>query len=803
MFDYQSLTKSDNEIYLKVPASSRPQEFILYDIVNNPQNSLNDLANNFDYKYLTLQKNQRTLVLIPFAKSLSDKQVKTIDFEFLTDSFKRMDAGHAYRDRGSNPEPFVLHNENKPLINAKKYVTEESSYFNSDKIKEGLESFVKTAEFKKIYEDKVQLRNFLHTLANDVYKKMYTQNDLDMILKILQPFVKNISKEYNVAYQEISNSTALRERTQPFGQYLKLYLTGDSKAQNIAEQLLSTLNEDFEPNSKLNLEVAGNLISQVYQPALLKNNGRDRDNVVIFNPLEGVWVHNEDTYNSLLMAVRPYSKAADLNTLISTFAAQARNKNAFIEPYHQSQHLLFLNTVLDVKTMITYDLNSNYVRNLHFTERTQIHINYDAQVNSPPDFPGKRRSDGGVWDPLNFFSAYCDNDPDKLDFLMFCLSLPLFAGHNFGVHLDIRGESRWGKTTLSEIYKALFPHQVFEIIYSKLNEQFGFTNYNPQTSVIWIRECNTEAAPLNDEYGVPVYDALADNQASLQVKSQSDLEIQNPPQVIIDGTAYVKAKDMSTGPAGRTFVFKLPMEDDPDVDNPIINLTNQAYANDISALLSDETVLQYLVNQMINAYRTELKLGQDNINRLWSLKLNFGGKSSDLALLPDFAQKWRKEMTQTQGGDIQEWFQEEFAKFFSDDPGHPTKMHDDLAYSFYRNEYEARHSMQDPNNQSLLPMSSFKKQFSNLLKEAGWEKVNAFEKNGRSKRQINNHLSNLNFKVQDYQDEGLKVPEEYTDANIDSDHPMPAYPLGRRVTGWYELIKEPDPNTTLTSDKNN
>lgn len=792
MFNYQSLTKpTSSGIYLKVPARSRKQDFALYKITDEPQTNLDVVDKNFDFRYLTLQKNSLTLILIPFENEIRSDQFENLEFEFLNDNFSKYMYGHSYRDRSSNIVPFELHHPKSDYVNAMKFVQDQQMYFDTEKIKEALAEYVKTEEFKDISIDPLKTRTFLHSLANDVYNSIYTQTDLDLILGILRPHIKKIGKEYKTAYSEIDQSSELRARTKPFGQYLKLYRTNHGQAKNIAQQMLSMMASDFEPNPKLDLSIAADLISQIYPPALIEGGGHDRDNVVIFNPLEGIWIHNEDLFYSLLTAIRPYSKQNELTTMIATFAAQARNKDSFIKPYNQSRYLPFKNIVLDVKTKLTYPLDHDLVKKLHFIERTQINLKYDPEVIAAPEFPGKlnnRNKNGNfTWDPWTFFMAYADNDPKKLNFFMFCLSLGLFSGHNFGVHVNIKGESRWGKTIISEVFKGLFPGKVFTKAFSTLNEQFGFTSYDPATSVIWIDECNSDAAPLNNEYGIQVYDSLANNQAHLQVKSKGDLQLNNPPQMFIDGTSFVKAKDMDTGPAGRTLVYKLPMEDDSK--NSITELIHQAYAKDIIELLQDEAVLQFLVNMMIEAYRTCLKLTSDNYDRLWSLKLNLGGHSSDTTLLPEFARDWRQEMAKTQGGDIQEWFEYDFMPYFSTDPNTPTKMHNALAYLFYANDYKTKYSRQDPHNQFMLAERNFSNQFKNLLKENGWERSEVREANGRKTRQSNKYLSKLNFAEQAYKDDGHQIPIEFTKENIDSDRPLSSYPLGMKVTGWYKIIK--------------
>lgn len=781
--DYTYLTSAP--IYIKVPAKSRLQEFVLYEITNNIQNELKNIE-QLPYIYLTLNHN-KTLVLFPFSHEIKSSQLDNVDFDFINENYKLYSYGHSYRSRSSNVK-FEIHDTNRDLLDPTDFIIDDDPHFDISKIKQGLKNHINSTEFTDMLNDPLATRQFFQSLANDAYKQIYTQSDIDTIIDLLKNNIPNAKDEYQTAYQDVIASASLRSKAQPFGQYLKLYQTDKNKHKNnnIAQQMLSMLDKNFEPNPKLELALAADLIAQIYPPHLINQDGKDKDNVVIFNPIEGVWTHNNDIFYALLTAIRPYSKETECATMIATFAAQARNKDNFINPYNRSQHLLFKNCALDIKDMKVYSLDDNFVKDLNFTERCQLNLNYDPEVTEPPEFPGKRSHDNGPWDPYNFFMAYADNDPEKLNFLMFGLSLGLFGGHNFGVHFSMKGESRWGKTTLNEIFKALYPNKVVDELYSKLNGQFGLTNFNAQTSVVWFRECNVEADPLNNAYGVPVYDGFADNNMSIQIKQTKDLQIQNPPQVFVDGTSYVKADDMDTGPAGRTFVFKFPMEGSSNHD--INELIKQAYGSPIKDLLQNETVLQFLVNLMIQSYKTCLNFKAGEENRLWSLKLNLGGKSGDNKLLPSFAQEWRKEMTQAQG-DIQDWFEYEFLPYLSTDPKNPTKMHNALAYGFYVNSYKNKYSRQDPLNRSILTLNSFGNQLMKLLKQANFEQTAVIDQRGRKTRRSYKYLEKTNFDITRYTADDNLIPKEFTKENIDSDHKENSFPLATRTSGWYNLTK--------------
>src|SRR5699024_5690880 len=105
---------------------------------------------------------------------------------------------------------------------------------------------------------------------------------------------------------------------------------------------------------------------------------------------------------------------------------------------------------------------------------------------------------GGDWTPSKFLGAYADNDSEKKSLLYFVLALGLFAGHNFGLHVNIEGASGWGKSTLARIFVSLFDGRVQRIPYASLNEKFPFTSYDLNTSVIWVSENNVGSEPLNE-----------------------------------------------------------------------------------------------------------------------------------------------------------------------------------------------------------------------------------------------------------------------------------------------------------------
>lgn len=796
--DFTTLTKPQS--YFRVPAKSRNQDFVAYRITDNINNEFEAFQSTFKYQYYALDERQLSgnypkdiIIVIPFRQELTSDQMDTFDLEEIDNNFKPMLYGEAFRYRGTNQSAaFTHYNAKQSIIDPHDCIIDDQPRLDINKILPAIKKYIKTTAFNSILHDDAEYRKFLCSLANDSYNQTYNDKDLKAILKVLQKADPKIKDHYKAAAHTIQTSSVMRSKIGHFGKYIPLYQTASqSNITTLADQLRSMMTADFKPSEDMKLPQAGNLIASVYQPTLIRADGDDRDNIVIFNPLTGAWIHDENDFMALLNALRPYSKRIDLYTMMDNFASQARNQNNFIEPYSGSRYILFKNCMLDAKTMETYSLKDDLVKAQHFTERTRNHIPYNPDVTEPPIIDGERRADGGAWDPKSFFMAYADNDEEKYQFFMALLAFGLFPGHNFGVHINIRGESRWGKSTLATIFQAMYPNQVMDLIFSKLNDQFGLTNYQTNTSIVWVRECNTESDPLNNDYGTPVYDSFGDSAgAHIQVKGHRDLVIKNPPQMFVDGTSFIKAKDMDTGPAGRTLPFKLPMEGDSQ--NSIKSLTDQAYAIHITSLLTNETILQWLINEMLKAYRTCFKLPGKLQNRLWDLTLTLNGTTGgDNKILPEFARKWRKEMLQTQG-DLAEWFTYEFIPYVSKDPANPTKMHNSLAYRLYTTSYQSRYAMQDKDSRFMLNQKAFDRQFDHLLEQNNWQKTDQTDHRGNKTRKSVKYLSKTNFDIDQFQADGNQIPYEFTKENIDKPNgkKLSSFPLAQRTSGWYQLKYE-------------
>lgn len=656
--------------------------------------------------------------------------------------------------------------------------------YSVDKLEKALDTFFHQMQYDMT--DAQVRTKFFTSLATTIVDGIIPESIAEAMLQKLVTALNGddttyqaMRDEYQFVYDTCRTDASIRLKATPIGTYLTLYST-DEPVTNIAEQLISHLDENFVPSHKVELATAINMIALVYPPHIIKQAGNDRDNVVLFNPLTGVWSHDEDIVYSLLTALRPTTTYAQLDTAMRTFAAQARNANRYIKPYSGSRYLLFKNCCVDVEDYTIYDVESTFVRELYFTERSRLHINFVYKPELPVIKDG--RIAGGDWNPRDFIYAYGDNDPEKVKYFLFGLSLGLFGGHNFGVHFDIQGESRWGKSTLSEIFNMLYDNKIMIISFTALNGRFPFTSYPLNTSVIWIKECNIGTDPLNDEHGTVIYDGLADNQVRFEVKRGADIVLNNPPQVYIDGTQLIQAKEINTGPAGRTLAYKLPQMTQ--------SLRDQAYSVNIIEALHSEDIMQWLVYEMIEAYREMIPSHRRN-----DLKMNLAIKS-DLELLPEFAREWRTEFS-TESSDLNTWFIEEIDPFISDDEQKPTLMHMRILYELYTHHY-MRNNPADKYLNKIKDFTAFDRQMQQVMQSNNWRITpQGTYANARSKV-LRKKVSNprmLNFDFAEYQ-LSYKIPDSLVNADEAEKHNLKGV-FKSQIAGWFTITPREASMTTM------
>lgn len=667
----------------------------------------------------------------------------------------------------------------EPTLLVNDYIDDQSqtlqhstvTQYDTDKLQNALSDFIKSHDIPSFVSQPTKIKGLVDAVITSFLRSLINQDFVELVIRSLIEKAPNkqdiLVKRVNDSYEALMADAALQTQAPPLSDYFPLYRQGHQTAKTLSQQFLDTLPPDLNPDPDMDLSTAGDLVKNIYPPALIDRPGKQRDNVAIFNPLTGIWSHDDDIFLNLVNAIRPYTKKGELDTIISTFASEAANQQRIFKPYSGSRYLIFRNGVLDIITMEFHDLDENFVRDLHFIERHQLDIDY---VDNPP-MPHLKdeKVAGGDWTPLDFIRAYADNDDHKLQYFLFGMSLGLFGGHNFGVHFSIQGQSRWGKSSLAEIYKGLYNNRIEMIPFTALNGRFPFTSYHANNSLIWVNECNEETEPLNDERGTIIYDGLADNQVRFEVKGTDDIVLSNPPQVYIDGTSLVKATDMSTGPAGRTLAYCLPtMTDD---------LRNQAYAINIADDLHDVQVLQWLLYQMIQAYRATVPQ-----KRQADLRLNLNLKS-DLAMLPNFAIEWRKKLG-SGNADLANWFNEQIVPYLNNttDPHHGTYMHNQVLFTLYRQHYADINPQDRRNFTHMMPFEQFDKQITKVINNSNWEIYRETSRNHQPMRHRFTTLNALKFDWRE-RDKDYDRPFDYRDPN---DLP---YPFKTKNADWFQLYK--------------
>lgn len=614
----------------------------------------------------------------------------------------------------------------KPSKEKQKEKIQKSNTYRTADLHQAIEALLNDQQRMNQLDDYDYFWRFAESLAESVRLERIDESFAKQILtEVAQgnpEWEANNLKIYEAQLNKLIMNPDKRGLVKPLAHYLPLVeeVQKRNPAKNLTQLFVQMLPSDFEGDTDIEVKTAADLINQFFEFALLPGFDSDSDALAIFNPLNGLWTHNENDFISLLSIVKPAITPIQVKTAIMYWAATANHQDNYLKPYSGTQYLVFKNGVLDILSMTLHSLSSELVKQKQFTTRHQLQIDY----NPNPILKEFEHDtlDGSSWNINKFIDAYAANDPQIRQYFLFGLSLGLFAGHNTGVHFDIQGESGSGKSTLATIYRGLFsPQRVVEILFSDLNKDFPLSGFHPDTAVIWIKECNTGVTPLDDDHGTPFYDGLADGMVRLPVKHGADQIIQDPPQVYIDGTQLIQSSDIRTGPARRTLAFKLP--------NPIEPFRHQFYSNQIQARLLDPEVLQYLVMEMIRAFKEIVPESRQPY-----FKMNLGLKT-DLALLPKQALHWRQEFVSADSN-IREWFEEEIKPSLqiNNPEGWLT---DEFFYKMYLAWYRRR-NQQDLNAKYAKRLTNFIPILQQLFEEDGYYQIEFRDSTMRNRKKISN-----------------------------------------------------------------
>lgn len=512
---------------------------------------------------------------------------------------------------------------------------------------------------------------------------------------------------------------------------------------------------------------AGILAQRMYDdlnPSLMPGEAPAKQRIVVYNPTKGLWENDFRALRHIADVLKGGVSESTFQSMLANIEGAAHSANIELKPYNGSRYLLFLNGVLDVTTDDFHPLGTDFIRDLQFTNKHRISINYkktnqDVIIKDGATF-------GGDWSIKKFLTAYAGNQDEPYDMLMFGLSLGLFPGHNSGVHFDIQGDSGWGKSTLANIFRALFDDRVIQIPFSALNGRFPFNNYSGDTSVIWLSENNVGSDPLNDMYGTIHYDSLADVKARFEVKGLGDTMVENPPQVYVDGTQLVRAENMQTGPARRTLAYVLPKLTQ--------DLREQLYGLNIEEYLAREDVLNYIVNDAVASFQKIVPT-----NRQSQFKMNLA-LSSDMDILPPIAKEWRRGIVES-SSDIDDWVQDFLYPYISSD----SWIHNKFLYRLYL-DWHVETNPQDKFSRLALPSDKFEKELQTSFQSHNYSVIKLPKtKSGRPARKQIADYTGMNWDMVLFTKEH-SIPEVFTNNNTSEFKNL----WNKQITGWYRLEKD-------------
>lgn len=660
-------------------------------------------------------------------------------------------------EKSTNTSPIK---QPKPITGALKSntLTEAlNTFLENDNVQEHLKN---SYEYFWRFTESVAMATLNGTITLDFAK--------DIMVKIAMgnpEWEEKNDDELLLQIEKLEDDPSRQRLVQPITSFLPIVEQYDN-VKNLPQLLKKMLPDTFMPNSELKPHEVSREISKLFEFALLPTKGKkDAENVAIFNPLTGAWEHDENQFLAMITVIKPGITRIQFQTIMMEWGANARFDEKIIRPYNKTRYLLFRNGVLDITTFKLHSFSDPIVRECNFTKRHKISLNWK---DKPKTKVFKQdRQDGGDWDIHRFMSGYGHNDTRLTTYLLFGLSLGLFSNHNTAVHFDIQGSSRFGKTTLALIYENLFDSRIAKIPYSNLNQPFPLTNYDSDTAIIWVNECNIGTEALNDEFGTPFYDGLADNETRIPVKHGSDIIVTDPPQLFIDGTQFIQATEIHTGPAGRTLAYKLP-----DLTQDQLS---EIYSIAIRDKFEDEDVMQDLVYHMLLAFKEIVPE-----HRLGDFKMNLS-MQRDMELLPKEALEWRHEFVNA-NSNIKKWFDEECAPFIQ--LGKP--LHDEMLYDMYAS-HVARRSKNG--TKYAVRQERFEQNLQTLYNEYQFEReyVGAKDKNRPNQKPRKKISSPENTGIDwELYTESYVRPESLISANSKPEL------FNKKIPGWYVLDKNED-----------
>lgn len=389
--------------------------------------------------------------------------------------------------------------------------------------------------------------------------------------------------------------------------------------------------------------------------------------LMIFNPYGFIWLPYETVADALTSSLNKHLSADShveaLADAIASHLGTPMPRNTVPASYSSTRYQLFLNGIYDMKDDMFMEYDSGdltqeselYIKknkkvkitDVGFTEKHVHNILFDMKPQAPifEDELEIGHPDGEDWDFRTWLLKINNNDPKKVQWLLYVMGLCMLPNVNIGANIMLRGDSGSGKSTIGTLiskvftgsddgYGYLYDNTVNGLINNQnsadtMNEDFPFRgSLTPKVNFVHLSEMN---GTRMSEGAATLYDKFADNDLDAKQLHSTSHKLTPSPTLFIEGTKWANFDTVKNGVERRT----LPISITPTED--LNNYT--AEETDKKELFENDLILTWLVRHCFKAIR-EVRGTQ----RLNNIHVNLMKEQ-----LPDFVKKWHEEIVS--GGD--------------------------------------------------------------------------------------------------------------------------------------------------------